>query len=222
MCFGCCCRLSDKCGKLPIIRNPINHALLGLIENHDENFDLQGHQEDLEHLCVHHGELETLIYLLNDPNRMAYRKSNESKFFHYSLFRGLCSMIIKNQYPGEVIDLFIDRLKNELTFPVYIQSEYIGVIRNADRFELDLQIIISRQMRWEIENDLLKIEFMASFPFDDMIDLQNIQIFLLDRPKWIMRKMRAWMIRTKRRMLISLLNEEIYNDLSNLIVKYNI
>jgi hypothetical protein len=128
----------------------------------------------------------------------------------------------KKSISKEVIDLFIDRLKNELTFPVYIQPEYIGVIRNVDKFVLDLQIIISRQMRWEIENDLLKIEFMASFPFDDMINLQNIQIFLLDRPQWIMRKMRAWMTRAKRRMLISLLNEEIYNDLSKVIATYTV
>jgi hypothetical protein len=226
MCLGCCCRLEDKCGKLPIIRNPINHALLGLMENSDENF--RDERDSLEHLCIHYGDLETLIYLLNDPDRIAYRKGKKRSLFYYNLFRGLCSMIIKNQYPKDVIDLFIDRLKNELIFPLYIQLEFIGIIRSVELFELDLQTIIFMLCRHGKDKGYLNTEFMASFPFEDGENLlKNQRWFLqikkqrLALPQWIIRKICSWMNRTRRRMLISLLNEEVYNDLSKSIVSYN-
>jgi hypothetical protein len=216
MCFRCCANGANKCGKLPIILVPINHVLLGLIENNDENFIVE--RDSLEHICIHRGELETLIYLLNDPNRIVYRKGHRSEFFYYELFRGLCSMIANNQYPRDVIDLFINRLKSELVFPQYIRQDFIGVIRSVDQFELDLQTIIFKLC---CERDGLRdIQFMASFPFDDKQDLLKKQRYLLDRPQWIIRKMCAWMIRARRRMLISLLNEEIYNDFSNVIIRY--
>jgi hypothetical protein len=224
MCFGCCCRPQDKCGKLPIIRNPINHALLGLIENCDENF--KDERDGLEHLCIHDGELETLIYLLNDPDRIAYRKGNNQPSFYYNLFRGLCSMIIKDQYPKEVVTLFIDRLKTELEFPLYIEIDRIGIIRSIELFELDIQTIIFSYCRWELQNH--NIEFMASFPFENGEDLmRNLRWFLGTKgkrsviPQWITRKMCAWMNCIKRKRLISFLNEEIFEDLSESIVSYH-
>jgi hypothetical protein len=216
MCFICCVKSTDWCGYLQATYHPINHGFLGLIENDSPYF--KDERDALEHICIHNGEFNTLIYLLNDPNRIAYRKGHRSDFFYYSLFRGLCSIIAKNQYPKDVVSLFIDRLKNELTFPQYIKSDFIGVIRSVELFELDLQTIISKLCCEE--DDLRNIKFIASFPFHIEEDLLKKQRFLLDRPQWIMRKMCAWMIRAKRRILISLLNEEIYNDLSNVIVKY--
>jgi hypothetical protein len=219
MCFGCCTRLADGCGKLPIVPHPINHCIIGLIEGDEYLEDMR---DNLEHYCVHHGELETLVYLLNDPSRIAYRKGNRSYLFYYNLLRGLCSMIIKNEFPEDVIDLFIDRLKNELIFPHYIgDNSSFGIIRSAELFEFDLQILVSRLTRHQDENRISNIEFMASFPFINANDLHNNVRWILAIPKQIIRKMYAWRARTKRRMVISLLNGELYNDLSKSITVYN-
>lgn len=221
MCFGCCTRLGDKCGNLPAVPYPINHGIIGLIENKDEY--LQDIRDNLEHSCVHHGELETLVYLLNDPNRIAYRKGNRSYMFYYNLFRGLCSMIMKNKFPRDVIDLFIDRVKNELTFPQYIGvPKPFGIIRSVELFEFDLQVTISYFIHPGDEDIINNIEFMISFPFIEAENLQDNVGWVLKIPKRIICRMCSWMIRAKHKMLISLLNKELYNDLSESIVKYNL
>lgn len=131
-------------------------------------------------------------------------------------------MIIKNEFPEDVIDLFIDRLKNELIFPLYIgEGLSFSVIRSAELFEFDLQILVSRFIRHQDENRISNIEFMASFPFFKANDLHNNVRWILAVPKQIIRKMYAWRARTKRRMVISLLNGQLYNDLSKSIAVYN-
>ena len=62
MCIGCC--IKNSCGSTPYPDLPVNFSIIALIENETENEDIQANRENLEHLCVHDGEVETLKYLL--------------------------------------------------------------------------------------------------------------------------------------------------------------
>lgn len=168
MCFGCCSRLEDKCGSSPKLDIPVDLEILALIENESDDQEIQDRCDNLEHQCVHEGKVETLKYLLKDEKRSLYRRGKRSDLFYYDLFRGLICMIVKNKFPHDVITLFVNTVKSELTYPQAITLENIGVIRTAESFELDLQTIAYYKFyRYLYESDGDKpkpeIEFLKSF-----------------------------------------------------------
>jgi len=173
MCLGCCTRLNDACGRNPKSDLPIDLEILSLIDNNINTEKIQDRRDNLEHECVHYGKIETLRYLLKDEKRSLYRRGKRSDLFYYNLFRGLCTILIKGRYPEDVVSLFMNTIKHELSYPQFI-FQWTGVIRSAESFELDMQTIISK-MFWYSEHKM-EIEFLRSFwQREDCLQMREIQ-----------------------------------------------
>jgi hypothetical protein len=215
MCFGCC--VSKICGVVHQDDISDDEHIQKLIDNEED--EQQSDRENLEHWCVHHGKIKALEFLLKNRRRRAYRRGqHHSEYFYYNLFRGLCAAITRNQFPSNVLKLFIERIKSDITYPQPIIIEKIGIIRSVDTFEDDLRTILCDFLRNRHSTvEIVEIPFLGSITMSQYSGSRKIHRQLIQISTKILRKMKKWPLRIRQKFINKELTFHVCKDLSNLI-----